>query len=195
METIQAELWELNRTKMIQLLNEVGTPEQLIQSVCRLVDNTDYFYAPASTKFHGARPGGLFDHSFGVAKQLLEWEEKGITYWGRSWSPVLVGLLHDFTKVGKYRLTDDLRTADGPYDYEYTPYTRYTSYGGHGEDSCIKVMKVVPLTDEELACIRWHMGPYEGKQVWDLYDAAAQKEPNVLWTHHADMVVSKLLGV
>jgi 23S rRNA maturation-related 3'-5' exoribonuclease YhaM len=52
---------------------------------CHFIDRLDklrFFDAPASTKRHGAYDGGLFDHSFAVAKYLVELTEKlGLT-WG-----------------------------------------------------------------------------------------------------------------
>lgn len=187
------QLWEQNRALMDGLLIRSGATESIIADVHVLVDDTDYFYAPASTKYHGARPGGLFDHSYSVANMLLEWTETGVINWYRRVSPVLVGLLHDFTKVGKYREVGYLGNG-GPV-YDYFPARERIDYGGHGSDSCIKVGKVINLNDEEMACIRWHMGAYEGKEIWPLFDAAIRSYPNVMWTHHADMLVSKVLDV
>ena len=59
--------------------------------------------------------------------------------------------------------------------------------------SLIKIMKHLHLTDEEQACIRWHMGAYEGKESWPDFDAAIKEFPNVLFTHTADMYASKCM--
>ena len=57
-------------------------------------------------------------------------------------------------------------------------------------------MKMARLTDEEIACIRWHMGAYEiDTKMWQYYDSAIRKYPNVLYTHTADMIASKIDGV
>ena len=50
------------------------------------------------------------------------------------------------------------------------------------------------LTEEEILCIRYHMGAYETKD-WDFFDKAIRKYPNVLWTHTADMYASKVKDV
>ena len=82
--------------------------------------------------------------------------------------------------------------------------------------ACIKVVRTV-LTVEKLAqelketpelkrslvmriaremlCIRWHMGFADDKENWNCYGAAIEKYQNVLWTHTADMVASRVLGV
>ena len=51
------------------------------------------------------------------------------------------------------------------------------------------------LTEEEVACIRWHMGAFDDQKFWNYYTAAVKKYPNVLWTHTADMIASQVLGV
>ena len=52
------------------------------------------------------------------------------------------------------------------------------------------------LTDEEIACIRWHMGAYErDTKMWEYYGRAIEKYPNVLFTHTADMIASKIIGI
>jgi len=53
----------------------------------------------------------------------------------------------------------------------------------------------VHLTEEEVLCIRWHMGAFDEKENWNAYGKAIEKYPNVLWTHTADMVASKIEGV
>jgi hypothetical protein len=50
----------------------------------------------------------------------------------------------------------------------------------------------INLTEEELLCIRFHMGAYETGD-WSSYDIAIRKFPNVLFTHTADMFASKIL--
>ena len=40
------------------------------------LDNLGFFTAPASTRYHGAYEGGLFDHSLEVGKQLVNLTEK-----------------------------------------------------------------------------------------------------------------------
>lgn len=180
-------LYSDNRLRLIELLREGKAPVEIIDDVLGLVDDTDYFEAPASTKHHGAEPGGLFAHSENVTELLVSWSRMGLIVWEHSWSPYVVGLLHDFTKVGKYRLTLSL---DGLQYTDRAP----AGYGGHGSDSLCKVAIKVPLSEEESMCIRFHMGAYE-KDDWKGFDEAIQKYPNVLWTHHADMVASKLVEV
>lgn len=152
----------------------------------QILDDTDFYYSPASTKYHGAYIGGLFDHSMNVACVLKYLTSIGVcSKWENSRSPVIVGLLHDFTKIGKYN-----REEDGTFTYN----SKAQGYGGHGSDSVIKLLQILPLSQEEVLCIRYHMGAYE-KEDWDGFDRAIRTYPNVLWTHTADMYASKVLEV
>ena len=55
--------------------------------------------------------------------------------------------------------------------------------------------KPVPLTEEEMLCIRWHMGAFDDKENWNSYGRAVTNFPNVLYTHTADMIAARILGV
>lgn len=156
--------------------------------------STDFFRAPASIQFHAAYPGGLFDHSVNVLMQLLDMRNKGVTRpWSRPESPFIVGLLHDATKIDLYIRSQDMNPWTQELDVFYIHNPEAQNFGVHGYDSLCKVEQHMTLTPEEAACIRWHMGAYEGPDIWDAYDKSIKEFPNVLWTHTADMVASKLM--
>lgn len=159
-----------------------------------LYDNTDYFYGPSSTRWHAAYPGGGFDHALNVTKCLVKMTQMMDLKWQRPVSPYLVGLLHDVTKCGAYIMKQEMNPNTNEIEtwYEYNK-ERNVESEIHGEDSLIKIMKHLHLTDEEQACIRWHMGAYEGKESWPDFDAAIKEFPNVLFTHTADMYASKCM--
>ena len=151
------------------------------------LEASDFFSAPASTKYHGAYAGGLFDHSLNVANALCYFTGSQLTSpWLRPESPLIVGIFHDACKIGKYAVNS---TNDG---FIWAPNHDFPIYGGHGAESLIRVQQWIQLTEEEAMCIRFHMGAYE-KDDWDAYDLAIKKYPNVLWTHTADIAASKLL--
>ena len=151
------------------------------------LDTLGFFTAPASTKYHGAYEGGLFDHSLETAKALVNLTEKlGLT-WERPESPYIVGMFHDLCKCDNY--VTDFETGK----YIYNP---DIIIPGHGEKSVMILLQYITLTDEEIACIRWHMGAYEtDTKLWNYYGKAIEKYPNVLFTHTADMIASKIVGV
>lgn len=151
------------------------------------LEELGFFTAPASTTYHGAYEGGLFDHSFLTAKALVELTEKLDLKWERPESPYIVGMYHDLCKCDNY--VKDFETDK----YIYNP---DIIIPGHGDKSVMILQKYIALTDEEIACIRWHMGAYEtDTKMWNYYGKAIEKYPNVLFTHTADMISSKILGV
>lgn len=151
------------------------------------LDNIGFFTAPASAKYHSNCPGGLFDHSLAVMNSLVDMTFKLGLKWENDRSPYLVGLFHDLCKCGQYKKK-----------YDEIGYEKVADLiiPGHGDRSVILLQKYVELTDEEIACIRWHMGAYEtDTRLWKNYGAAVRKYPNVLFTHTADMYADKVLGV
>ena len=156
----------------------------------RLADELNqigFFTAPASTRFHGAYEGGLYDHSIAVARKLVEITEKMGLRWESPDSPKIVGILHDICKCDHYVKDGDKWT-----------YKKDTILAGHGDKSAImaQLLKHGPfLTEEEVLCIRYHMGAYEGEGMWTNFGASIGKYENILWTHTADMWVSKVLRI
>lgn len=160
-------------------------PSEFIPS--DVLDSLGFFTAPASTKRHGSYSGGLFDHSFLVAKYLVELTEKLGLKWMNPRSPYVIGMFHDICKCDLYTPKPD----EIGYDYNQD-----LIIPGHGDRSVIMLQKYMLLTDEELTCIRWHMGAYEtDTRLWNNLHNAVKKWPNVIFTHAADMYVSKVLGV
>lgn len=146
-----------------------------------------FFTAPASTIYHGNYEGGLFYHSLEVTKQLVNLTDKLGLEWERPESPYIVGMYHDLCKCDLYKY--DIETGKYIYNDE-------SILPGHGEKSVIIAQQYIQLTDEEIACIRWHMGAYEkDTKMWEYYGKAIEKYPNVLYTHTADMIASKIVGI
>jgi len=176
------------------------TKEQRIEEYCEFIehdylvyipyktlDKIGFFTAPASTKYHGSYEGGLFDHSLEVAKCLVDLTKKLGLEWKSPASPYFVGMYHDICKCDNY--VYDIETASYKYNSDII-------IPGHGDKSVIMLQKYISLTDEEIACIRWHMGAYEtDTKMWEYYGRAIEKYPNVLYTHMADMIASKIIGV
>lgn len=164
-----------------------------------LIDN-GFFNAPASTKYHGAYEGGLFDHSIEVTEALVQFTHDNWLKWDNPRSPFVVGIFHDLCKIDKYEKVIDVEgiqmmgTDEVKGEESHFEYNDYTLIPGHGEKSVMLLAQHMQLTEEEILCIRYHMGSYETKE-WDFYDRAIKKYPNVLWTHHADMYASKVKGV
>lgn len=158
--------------------------------------NESFFTAPASTKYHGAYEGGLYDHSRQVYIRLKNLTENNGLKWERPESPFIIGMFHDLCKCDQYKkIGGTVLTLNGievsdPTGYHYE-YNTDTVLKGHGSKSVMILSQFITLTEEEMLCIRYHMGPYE-KEEWQEFDAAIRRYQNVYWTHAADMLASKV---
>lgn len=157
-----------------------------------------FFTQPASTKYHGAYEGGLFDHSYEVTQVLLDITDRLNLKWTRPESPYIIGMFHDLCKIDNYETIVDEpgeimmgtgKVKGREIHFEYNP---NCILKGHGDKSIILLSQFITLTEEEILCIKFHMGAYEGQDQWDNYDKAIRKYENVLFTHTADMYASKV---
>lgn len=156
-----------------------------------------FFTAPASTKYHGNHEGGLLEHSYMVTKFLLTLTQDNHLTWKNSRSPFIVGMFHDLCKIDQYRHPASRLIVDGvsvmdSFKWEYNPDTLLK---GHGDKSVMLLSQFYTLTDEEIMCIRYHMGAFTDKSEWNDYTRAVRNYPNVLWTHQADMLASHVAEV
>lgn len=163
---------------------KIITQELYVDLNCR-----GFFTAPASTKYHGAYEGGLFDHSANVTMCLLLLTKGLNLKWQRKESPYIIGMFHDLCKIDQYVCTG---IEDGKNIYEYN---KQSYIKGHGDKSVMLLSQYMSLTEEEIFCIRYHMGAFCEKEEWSDYTRAVHKYSNVLFTHTADMMAAHIMEV
>lgn len=152
------------------------------------LQDSDYFTAPASTRFHGNHKHGLMLHSYYVYLLLKEKNEKYGLNLAKE-SLIIVGLLHDLCKVNQYKenkLRNGERSKAKPYEYEDCMPL------GHGVKSMRIIEQFIKLTDEEAMLIRWHMGSFD----YDYkYNSAAVRTlaPAIIAVQTSDMEASAYL--
>lgn len=128
-----------------------------VDKLLKWVESTDFYTAPASTKFHGNYPSGLLLHSIRVYEQLKKKQEDEYDD-----SIAIVSLFHDLCKVNFYQ---EIETVDKHGNYKYTYKCNDKFPIGHGEKSVILLLKHIDLTDEEMLCIRWHDARFNNNEV------------------------------
>lgn len=166
----------------VELIDREGVSE-----LVAWLEHTDFFSAPASSRFHGAYPGGLLEHSINVHNRLGELNAK---LWLNldDESVGIVALFHDLCKVNNYtqdwknQKTYDptkvarahcsqVKTDDGgKFIWERVPYYKRDEkfpFGGHGSKSLYLVMNFIKLTPEEASAINCHMGPWDKQDYGD----------------------------
>lgn len=181
----------------INLFCETRAATEISTEALNWLIDKGFFKAPASTKYHGNYEGGLFDHSFEVMNALVELTEKNGLTWQRERSPHIVGIFHDLCKIDQYTHPAIGETLGGEviYDTGSWEYTKKSMLKGHGDKSVMLLSQLLRLTEEEILCIRYHMGAFTEREEWNDYTRAIHKYSNVLWTHHADMIASHVKGV
>ena len=156
-----------------------------------LSEHSDFFRAPASTRFHGAHTQGLLEHSLNVYDCLkdylsrprvkecyhMDYNEETIA---------IVALLHDICKINCYKESTRNQKVNGqwvqvPY-YEYDDRLPY----GHGEKSVYIITGFMRLSREEAFAIRYHMG-FSGSEEVRNVGAAFEMYPLAFALSTADM--------
>lgn len=183
----------MNKDERIQqfkefILRDPGVGKRITPEVIQWLDDHGYFTAPASTKYHGAYEGGLFEHSMNVTKVLVSLTKDCQLEWERSSSPYIIGLFHDLCKIDNY-VSEGLSVA---LIYKYNTETLLK---GHGDKSVMLLSNLMQLNMEEILCIRYHMGAFTEKEEWADYTRAIHACPNVLWVHQADMIATHIWEV
>ncbi len=129
-----------------------------------LSENSDFFTAPASTRYHSSYEGGLLEHSLNVYECLCDYLSRDSVKNTYELTPsketvAIVSLLHDLCKVNFYKTS--LRNVKNEKGYwEKVPYYEIedTLPYGHGEKSVYVISGYMKLTREEAFAIRYHMG-------------------------------------
>ena len=175
------------KEEFLELLRKVN--REGINELIEFIQKTDFFKAPASTRFHGDHEGGLVEHSIKVYEILKHKVETNIEPIKVSEeSLIIIALLHDLCKANFYKV--DYRNAKNALGvWEKVPYYTVddTIPYGHGEKSVMMITEYMKLTSEEKYCIRWHMGFTEPKELYNTLGQAYKKYPLALLTHEADL--------
>ncbi|AGK99024.1 HD domain-containing protein [Clostridium pasteurianum] len=179
------------KEQILNLLSNVQKPgmDKLIMYLVA----SDFFVAPASTKYHGNYDGGLAEHSLNVYELLKEKNER--FQLGLSEDTVVVtALLHDFCKINFYNKQTCWKKNDSNRWESYEGYKVQDDFPvGHGEKSVIMIQNFIRLTKQEILLIRWHMGNTEPKEMQMNLNNAWELFPAAVALHTADMEASYLL--
>ena len=184
------------KERFLEIYNEKITREGADKLLDFLLNGSDFFTAPASTRYHGAHEGGLVEHSLNVYDCLADMvgrlkERYGIEY--PEESIAIAGLLHDICKVNFYK-TSYRNVKDETGRWQSVPYYTIedTLPYGHGEKSAYIVSAYMRLTRDEAFAIRYHMG-FSGTEDPGNVGRALEMFPLAYATCCADMEAAFLL--
>ena len=122
---------------------------------------TDFFTAPASSKFHCACEGGLVMHSLSVYLTMREKHfEEGVD---SEESFAITALLHDICKAQFYKVSTRNVKNEETGQWEKKPFYMIEDMFpyGHGEKSVFLIERFMRLKTQEAVAIRWHMGGFD----------------------------------
>lgn len=158
------------------------------------LQTTDFFTAPASTRYHCACPSGLVQHSVNVYEVMMEKHFDPETDSAESFA--LCALLHDVCKAQFYKISTRNVKNEKTGQWEKVPY--YTIEDafpyGHGEKSVFLIERFVRLKPAEAMAIRWHMGGFDDAARGGNFSisVAYDKYPIAVKLHLADLEATYL---
>ena len=146
------------------------------------LEKSDFYEAPASTRFHGNYPGGLLSHSLNVYDELKRILQVYPEIKATDETIAIISLFHDACKVNFYASEKRNRKNE---EGKWESYDAYTikekfCFGGHGSKSVFIVQNFIKLTPEEAVAINCHMGCWDGNK--DV--ANAYEQYNLAWALH-----------
>lgn len=206
-----------NRDKFIELLNKIQRENFKVEELIKFLDNSDFFIAPASTKYHGNYAGGLCEHCLKVYSVLnslcsnyayfkydeiipseIESEEpktesKTIYLYDES-SIIVVSLFHELYKANFYtqytrnKLDDTSGNWVKVNEYKVKDATERITFGSKNFNSYILLTKYISLTEEETAAIiNFNSGLDKTENIEDIC-TIFKKYNLVTLLHCADMI-------
>ena len=183
-----------NREQFIKIMKQVERPG--VDELLTWLEGTDFYSAPASTRFHGSYPGGLVYHTLNVVYELRElvkfYEVTDIP----KESIIIVALAHDFCKINVYQETmvnvPPQRSKSGKWEQQLGYKKNEILKLGHGAKSLSILQNFIKLEDYEKEAIFWHMGAYDTGTLSSIHDLYTVFEKNKLafLLHMADMVAT-----
>jgi 23S rRNA maturation-related 3'-5' exoribonuclease YhaM len=166
----------------------IDRKEQFDRLIHFMENETSWMNAPASTKHHLCREGGLLEHSINVAETMLK-IKAAIAPEISDESCVIVALLHDLGKVGMpgrpQYLVNEPSEKQKKYGYKPDYPYRFNSeltYLSVPIRSIYLALQYISLTEEEVQAIVYHDGQY----VEDNRSCATHEEPLTLLLQYAD---------
>ncbi len=196
---------ESNKNEFISLISTVEREGANIEKLIAKLVNSDFFYAPSSTKYHCAYEGGLCEHSLNVYKNFLAITKDRDNLDECCYNETtvkIVTLLHDISKMNVYERTSknekmycpdgDKYDALGKFKWVTTmgwglKQDRFT-YGSHEMTSEYITRQFIPLTLDESVAILHHMGGMHFDCAQDNIGEIFSQYQLAMLLHTADMM-------
>lgn len=169
-ELTQSEINQKNKEEFLTICSKVE--RKGFDNLLKWLESSDFFTAPASTRYHGAYVGGLLQHSLNVYHELVRildtYKEINVD----EESVIICSLMHDICKVDFYSTEKrNRKNENGKWEsYDAFMIDEKFKYGGHGSKSVFLLQSFIRLKTEEAVAINCHMGSYDNERVGDSYE-------------------------
>lgn len=143
----------------------LSTGRHGVADLLEWLEGSDFFHAPASSQYHGAKNGGLLEHSLLVYDALKRvtgaFPETGLSR--KEDTLIIAALLHDLCKANFYKKGFRNRKNEQTGQWEKVEVYEIEDLFpfGHGEKSVVIAQRFISLTKEEMLAIRWHMAGFD----------------------------------
>lgn len=184
---------EVTKQKFIEAFKTAVTRAGSDELITWMCDKTDFFTAPASSRFHSAYEGGLAEHSLNVYNVMIEKYNDSKP----DESMAICALLHDLCKAEFYKVSQRNVKNEATGQWEKVNY--YTVEDkfpfGHGEKSVFLIERFMRLKVDEAIAIRWHMGGFDDAARGGSFavSGAFEKYPLAVKLHIADIEATYLI--
>lgn len=186
-----------SREKFIEIAKN-NIKREGIANLLNYLEKSDFYVAPASTKFHSAYQGGLCQHSINTYNRFIsnlkneygdDWQNKISLE-----SATIISLFHDICKTDYYKI--EYRNVKENGEWVQKPFYSVddTLPYGHGEKSVYIISGFLKLTREEAMAINWHMGGFDTRVKGGFYglENVFYKYPTALLFHISDVQATYL---
>lgn len=194
-----------NITRFEAELGKVQRPG--MDKLLEYIRKSDFYKAPASTKYHLAAPGGLLQHSLNVLdalRGLLSWRSDGNWEYRAAGkvvdtisddSVIMMALLHDICKTHFYGTSTRNQKNEATGRWEKVPFYTLNDMMplGHGPKSAMIIKQYTTLTSQELYAIWHHMGMNGNYENDNAVGKSIEMYPAVLALQTADMMASRFM--
>lgn len=200
---LSKETIENNKLKFLDIFHTIQRDGMDMEFLEKQLLYSDFFTAPASTKFHGSYEGGLCEHCLKVYDNLtrlvnefeVECDENTVK---------ILGLFHDFSKLNFYKksiqnkkiYSDGGSKHDNLGNFDWVSVPIYTVrdpedrfvFGNHENTAAYMISSFIPLTTEEYCAIIHHHGGMGWDSSKENLDDIYRQYPICMYLHIADLI-------
>lgn len=207
-----------NKQRFLELISSIQMKDANIDGLIRWLEKSDFFIAPASTKYHGSYAGGLCAHSLAVYDNITKLADIFATVLDTKFEvddegkPIpesaqivkrhqysddtlkIVALMHDIGKANHFTtyMRNVKNESTGKWEQQEEFKVRDAEerfiYGNHEQNSEFMTHAFFPLSVEESSAILNHLGGMGADSAQMIAPTIYTKYTLALLLHMADLV-------